>query len=149
MINPIILSCGSFLIFWYIIYFLRDDGFWGRIVSQPSWGDNQIMIIFVTSVLLLVSLVYFFKILKIETKNIEFVYLALYIFMVSASGFVYSISYSEKEATLGFISTILASMTILFFLKSRGQKLIVSSLVILALSVYLTMWSEKISFKQS
>ena len=107
MINPIILSCGSFLIFWYIIYFLRDDGFWGRIVSQPSWGDNQIMIIFVTSVLLLVSLVYFFKILKIETKNIEFVYLALYIFMVSASGFVYSISYSEKEATLGFISTIL------------------------------------------
>ena len=149
MINPIILSCGSFLIFWYIIYFLRDDGFWGRIVSQPSWGDNQIMIIFVTSVLLLVSLVYFFKILKIETKNIEFVYLALYIFMVSASGFVYSISYSEKEATLGFISTILTSMTILFFLKSRGQKLIVSSLVILALSVYLTMWSEKISFKQS
>jgi hypothetical protein len=97
MINPIILSCGSFLIFWYIIYFLRDDGFWGRIVSQPSWGDNQIMIIFVTSVLLLVSLVYFFKILKIETKNIEFVYLALYIFMVSASGFVYSISYSRER----------------------------------------------------
>jgi len=149
MINPIILSCGSFLIFWYIIYFLRDDGFWGRIISQPSWGDNQVLIIFITSVLLLVSLVYFFKILKIESKNTEFIYLALYIFMVAASGFVYSISYSEKEATLGFISTILASMTILFFLKSRGQKLIISSLVIIALSVYLTIWSEKISFKQS
>ena len=149
MINPIILSCGSFLIFWYIIYFLRDDGFWSRIASQPSWGDNQILIIFITSVLLLVSLVYFFRILKTESKNTDLIYLGLYIFMVSAAGFVYSISYSEKEATLGFISTILAVMSILFFLKSRDKKLIVSSLVVVALSVYLTIWSEKITFRQS
>ena len=149
MISPIILTCGSFLIFWYIIYFLRDDGFWGRIVNQPSWGDNQVLIIFLSSILLFTSLVYFFKILKMENKNKDLIYLFLYIFMISASSFVYSVSYSEKEASLASVSIILAIMTILFFLKSRNQKLILSSLVIVALSVYLVVWSEKISFKES
>ena len=149
MISPIILSCGSFLTFWYILYFLRDNGFWGKIVDQPSWGDNQVLIILITSFLPLFCLVYFFRLLSLEKNNRDLVFLFLYVFVVSSAGFVYSISYSEKEATIAYISIILAIMTVLFFLKSRGTRLLVSSMSIVALSVYLTIWSNKISFKQS
>ena len=149
MINPIITSCGSFLIFWYIIYFLRDDGFWGKISDKPSWGDNQVLLIFIISFFLFFSLIYFLGVLKNETKNKDLLYFFLYIFVIASSSFVYSISYSEKEAAMGSVCILLALMIVMSFLKTRSQRLLVSSLSILALSVYLTIWTDKISFKQT
>ena len=130
-----------FIFLWDSLYFSRDNGFWEKIGTKPSWGNNQAL--FITLYVILTFLIFF--LLYPRYKNQRIILLIFYLLFIIFMAIPYTLSYGRLNETFVF-SSILVGLTvvILFFTFSWKIKELVHQASIFSILIYLYAWFENV-----